>query len=105
MSHRSLINIARALVANPEVLGMHKPSMALREETAENMLSQLRAFVDDKGLEMDPEMLHMRRPRTCIITAARAYATKLADQVFEFEGKEGVRCVKDLNSGSPKHQK
>jgi len=82
-SEQCIIGIARALLSNPELLCIHKPLMAQPEDTAIKVMSQLRAFVDDKGVLLDPEMRHLRRPRTCIMTAAKAKTAEDADTVFK----------------------
>eukprot|EP00746_Dinoflagellata_sp_MGD_P142563 gnl/MRDRNA2_/MRDRNA2_75508_c0_seq1.p1 gnl/MRDRNA2_/MRDRNA2_75508_c0~~gnl/MRDRNA2_/MRDRNA2_75508_c0_seq1.p1 ORF type:complete len:346 (-),score=51.44 gnl/MRDRNA2_/MRDRNA2_75508_c0_seq1:372-1334(-) len=84
-----LLNIARALMCNPEVLIFHKPTLMLNDRLGENTLACLRKFVDHKGLEQDPKQRGMRRPRTCIITAARIAGVLIADKVFEVQ-KDGV---------------
>jgi ABC-type multidrug transport system fused ATPase/permease subunit len=92
-SEQCLIGIARALLANPELLCIHKPLMAQQEEVAAKVMNQLRDFVDQKGVLLDPEMRHVRRPRTCIMTAAKAKTAEDADTVFKVT-HEGVIQLK-----------
>eukprot|EP00746_Dinoflagellata_sp_MGD_P007118 gnl/MRDRNA2_/MRDRNA2_114051_c0_seq1.p1 gnl/MRDRNA2_/MRDRNA2_114051_c0~~gnl/MRDRNA2_/MRDRNA2_114051_c0_seq1.p1 ORF type:complete len:935 (+),score=199.99 gnl/MRDRNA2_/MRDRNA2_114051_c0_seq1:115-2919(+) len=93
LTQRTLLNLARSLIANPEVLCIHKPTLAFDRLTAENTLQQLRCFVDEKGVEQDPTQVHHRRPRTCVITAARAAGVKIADQVYMVDSETGVTLV------------
>merc|ERR1712193_372195 len=94
LSECTLLNIARALMCNPEVLILHKPTLMLNDTLAENIFTCLRKFVDDKGLEQDPALIGSRRPRTCIITAARISGVKIADKVFHVE-PSGVMQVEE----------
>jgi len=81
-SEKCLCGIARAIVANPELLCIHKPLMAQPDETAQKVIAMLRGFVDNKGILLDPNSRHLRRPRTCIFTAAKAKSAAAADSVY-----------------------
>jgi ABC-type bacteriocin/lantibiotic exporter with double-glycine peptidase domain len=89
----SLLSIACGLVANPEVLLIHKPTEALDAVTAACVLKQLRAFVDGKGVVQDAQKEHMRKPRTCIITCSRLMAVDLSDQVFHVSTSQGMTTL------------
>lgn len=93
LTQRVLLNLARALISNPEVLCIHKPTLAFDHITAENTLRQLRRFVSEKGLEQSPAELGLRRPRTCIITAGRAFGVGIADQILHVDSCEGVEEI------------
>lgn len=94
LTQRVLLNIARALIANPEVLCIHRPTRAFDRDTDEfeNTLRMLKMFVTDKGVAQDPKTKHMRRPRTCIMSAGSRAAKmdNVFDAVFEVKGNEGV---------------
>merc|ERR1712100_858174 len=80
-----------ALIANPEVLCIHRPTRAFDADTPEfrNTLNLLRSFVDEKGVAQNPETKNMRRPRTCIMTAGKRVMSRDAthfDAVFEVMG-------------------
>eukprot|EP00746_Dinoflagellata_sp_MGD_P047984 gnl/MRDRNA2_/MRDRNA2_21887_c0_seq1.p1 gnl/MRDRNA2_/MRDRNA2_21887_c0~~gnl/MRDRNA2_/MRDRNA2_21887_c0_seq1.p1 ORF type:complete len:339 (-),score=51.96 gnl/MRDRNA2_/MRDRNA2_21887_c0_seq1:329-1246(-) len=77
-----LVHLARALIANPEVLVVHKPTLAFSDDTAQIVLRCFRRYVDEKGVDEDPSEIHHRRPRTCIFTASRHAGVDIADQVF-----------------------
>merc|ERR1712224_695143 len=88
LTQRALLNLARAFIANYEILMMHKPTLLLGEDLASRMFNILREFVDHKGVEMG-EATVLRRPRTCIISACRIEGITSADLVFQVT-KSGV---------------
>lgn len=97
LTQRVLLNLARALIANPEVLCIHRPTRAFERDMPQfdNTLKMLRCFVDEKGVEQNPKTFTFRRPRTCIITAgARAAGTDSFDAVLEIDGVRGVKEIR-----------
>jgi len=76
-----LLSLARGIIANPHVLVLHLPAMLFDNATANRVLRLLREFVDLKGVEEDPLMFSLRRPRTCIFSAARMHGTGIADHL------------------------
>merc|ERR1712048_807836 len=44
LTQRSLCNLARALIANPEMLCIHKPTMSFDEPTSRTVLQYLRKY-------------------------------------------------------------
>ena len=56
-SDRAMLHITRALIYNPEVLVIHNPTLLLDSQLQQRTLEALRAFVDERGLEMPPESL------------------------------------------------
>merc|ERR1719491_958238 len=95
-TERVLLNLARAFVANPEVMVVHKPTAVFDDRTAENTIRCLREFVTQKGLLMDPKTAHVRRPRTCIMTTTRPKGMTAADRIFRIK-RNGVQEVLDAN--------
>merc|ERR1719424_208252 len=81
-TQRTLVSLARAFIANPELLVIHKPTVVFDESTAANTFKCMRKFVREKGLCMEASGRPMRRPRTCIITTARQKGVAAADHVF-----------------------
>lgn len=81
-TQRTLVSLARALIANPEILVIHKPTVVLDDATTQNTFKCLRKFVREKGVCMDRAMYASRRPRTCVITTARPTGVAAADHVF-----------------------
>merc|ERR1712159_955825 len=82
LTERMLLHIARGLVANPEVLVIHKPTLVFDDIHAKRVFGALRSHVDEKGLEQDPSQWVNRRPRTCFCTFSRPLGVSIADRVF-----------------------
>ena len=80
---RARINLARALITNPEVLVVHKPALFFDDGDAKLVLDLLREHVDERGLELPKEGKRHRRPRTVFFTCAKIVGVTLADKVFE----------------------
>lgn len=90
-TQKHLLSLARALIANPHILVIHHPTLGLDNHVADQALSQLRHFVDNKGLEQDPTKMNARRPRTCVFSTSRKDGLAIADQVIcVYENKAGV---------------
>eukprot|EP00746_Dinoflagellata_sp_MGD_P079517 gnl/MRDRNA2_/MRDRNA2_31803_c0_seq1.p1 gnl/MRDRNA2_/MRDRNA2_31803_c0~~gnl/MRDRNA2_/MRDRNA2_31803_c0_seq1.p1 ORF type:complete len:882 (+),score=131.99 gnl/MRDRNA2_/MRDRNA2_31803_c0_seq1:194-2839(+) len=94
-TQKLLLSVARALVANPEVLVMHSPAVHLDRTNAEKVFTLLREFVDKKGLEQDPRGWRQRRPRTCVITSNRIDGVQLADHILLCQNKVVKEIRKD----------
>jgi len=94
----SLLHTARALVANPEILCIHKPTLYLNAGLGDNMYRVLKLFVEERGLgqSKDPHDFHRRRPRTCILTTRKAsgVSAEMADSVYDVSKAYGMRLVK-----------
>jgi ABC-type bacteriocin/lantibiotic exporter with double-glycine peptidase domain len=80
-SDRQILNIARGLVANPEVLCIHKPCMGLGPNTIPIVLGALKTYVDQRGMHQDVQRYWFRRPRTCIVTFSSEADMEHADEV------------------------
>eukprot|EP00746_Dinoflagellata_sp_MGD_P121938 gnl/MRDRNA2_/MRDRNA2_56967_c0_seq1.p1 gnl/MRDRNA2_/MRDRNA2_56967_c0~~gnl/MRDRNA2_/MRDRNA2_56967_c0_seq1.p1 ORF type:complete len:1042 (+),score=122.69 gnl/MRDRNA2_/MRDRNA2_56967_c0_seq1:93-3128(+) len=91
LTERYLLVQARALIANPEVLVLHKPTLACEERLALNTFSMLREFCQQRGLEMDRAMLAHRRPRTCICSTIAKEGIALSDHVLNVQKSGTVR--------------
>jgi ABC-type lipoprotein export system ATPase subunit len=81
MTQKALLHLARALIANPNVLVVHKPTMVFNEVAAGVIMSALRSFVEDRGLEVQGESMN-RRMRTCILTSKDKHACTMADRIL-----------------------
>jgi ABC-type multidrug transport system fused ATPase/permease subunit len=79
-SDRALLHFTRAFIYNPEVLVIHSPTLQLDGQLQKPLLESLRAFVDERGLEMPPESRHKRRPRTVIFSTNSLHGLNYADQ-------------------------
>merc|ERR1711976_611200 len=53
-TQKYLLSLARALIANPEILCIHKPTLVFNEDTSGKVLRMLKKFVRGKGIEQDP---------------------------------------------------
>merc|ERR1712087_853855 len=83
VSQQHILGIVRALVANPQVICIHKPTEKHSEEQGKKVLSVLKLFVQASGLEQDQNVSSRRkpRPRTCIMTNVNLFANEYADDV------------------------
>jgi len=96
LTERVQLNLARALIANPEILILEKPTLAFDTKQATEVLENLRRFVDRRGLDFSDAGLAqrlMRRPRTCIFTASRLHGCTVADEIYEVT----QTCVKRIS--------
>lgn len=90
MTEKSLVRIARALISNPEVLCIHKPTIGFDHALASNIMKKIFKFVKEKGLHQDENASKLRRCRTCIFTASRkAPDLNFAHKVLHVKKKEG----------------
>merc|ERR1712050_507010 len=62
------IHLARALVMNPEVLVLHRPTLNYDHGTALKIMMFIRKNVDNRGFKVPEETRGRRRPRTCFYT-------------------------------------
>lgn len=86
-----LLSIARALVANYEVICLHTPTNGLSPEATKNIMCMLKEFVDQRGVEQGHVPFRFRRPRTCIITSSKEAGLKVCDKVFSVSKENGIR--------------
>jgi ABC-type polar amino acid transport system ATPase subunit len=83
-SQLHLLSIVRALVANPQVICIHKPTEKYSEEQGKQVLGVLKLFVEGAGLEQDQSTISKKkpRPRTCIMTNVKLFANDYADDII-----------------------
>eukprot|EP00930_Biecheleria_cincta_P042802 TRINITY_DN29452_c0_g1_i1.p1 TRINITY_DN29452_c0_g1~~TRINITY_DN29452_c0_g1_i1.p1 ORF type:complete len:510 (-),score=73.91 TRINITY_DN29452_c0_g1_i1:31-1560(-) len=74
----ALLHIARALIAGPELLYIHKPTLYLNPEMTDMVTGVLREFVDHRGIDENPAEFYLRRPRTCIVSASMTKYASMA---------------------------
>jgi len=86
--------LARALISNPEVFCVHKPTLPSDDKKSKEIIAILRKYVDDRGLEQDPETRHLRRPRTCVMTSAKMLGVRASDVVYKVSSKEGIQKLR-----------
>lgn len=94
-SRKMKLHIARALIANPEVMILQRVLEGFNEHAASEMIEVLRLHVNEKGLCMPVEDRASRRPRTVfVITESNAQAMK-ADIILQVDNKNVVEIAAD----------
>lgn len=94
-TQRRLFTLARAMVANPELVCLHKPTMAFDSDTSRAVLEMLQNFVRNKGIGQNAQTRHLRRPRTCMMTTSKVTDLPYADDVYFMTHDRGIRRVLD----------
>eukprot|EP00440_Ansanella_granifera_P030433 gb/GFBE01033063.1/.p1 GENE.gb/GFBE01033063.1/~~gb/GFBE01033063.1/.p1 ORF type:complete len:299 (+),score=50.27 gb/GFBE01033063.1/:1-897(+) len=82
-----LVSIARALIANVEFLVLDRPLELLTAHDSSTVLSLLQEFVSQRGLQQDPDTLHLRRPRTCLICSNNPLCHAICHRTYELTEK------------------
>lgn len=88
-----LLSIVRALVANPEVMCLHKLALTYDDQTSDKVWKTLREFVECRGLGEDPSSWHLRHPRTCIVSGrvSDMMCHPYADQIIKLDRSSMTR--------------
>jgi len=83
-----LFHLARALIANPEVLVLEKPFVHFGETDDEVVLKKaLREHVENRGMGLPPlQGSHVRRPRTMFYSMIESRHLEFADHIWSMEG-------------------
>eukprot|EP00747_Dinoflagellata_sp_TGD_P063307 gnl/TRDRNA2_/TRDRNA2_153391_c1_seq3.p1 gnl/TRDRNA2_/TRDRNA2_153391_c1~~gnl/TRDRNA2_/TRDRNA2_153391_c1_seq3.p1 ORF type:complete len:230 (-),score=37.03 gnl/TRDRNA2_/TRDRNA2_153391_c1_seq3:68-718(-) len=89
-TQKALCMLARALIANPELLVAHKPTLCFDETRTRKVLRVLKEFVRSKGVAQDTSTRHHRRPRTCVFTTSKLLGVELADKAFQVDDESGM---------------
>lgn len=86
-----LLSIARALIANYELLVIHRPCSGLSDAVKSKVMTLLREFVVERGLGLDPSTWHQRTPRTCIMSTVRwGGVARHCDAIFFVDPIRGI---------------
>lgn len=88
------LNMIRALVANPHLLCVHKPTLVYDEDISKIVISLLREFVRGRGVYQDERLIEQRRPRTCVFTSSKQIATDAADVIYRVHSSRVERLQK-----------
>jgi len=88
VKERHTLNLARALIANPYLLCIHKPTMAYGAKNSDTVMGILRDFVKHRGVEQGSAPVETRRPRTVIYTSFRKSSTEHADKIYKISQNE-----------------
>jgi ABC-type ATPase involved in cell division len=75
---KAVIHLARAFIANPEVLVLSRPRQLFSQRSASEIVGTMRDHIIERGLE-SPESRDTRRPRTIIYTGYRGLSVEEAD--------------------------
>lgn len=91
-----LLSLARAFVADPEVLCIDFPLDALGRYLADEAWRAIRDFVAQRGLERDPVLapMELRRPKTCFVKGGDE-----AEGGDDTTWSQRAGCVLDLSGG------
>eukprot|EP00928_Gymnodinium_smaydae_P011913 TRINITY_DN14356_c0_g1_i2.p1 TRINITY_DN14356_c0_g1~~TRINITY_DN14356_c0_g1_i2.p1 ORF type:complete len:873 (-),score=191.78 TRINITY_DN14356_c0_g1_i2:103-2721(-) len=89
MSHSDFarLNLVRALIMNPELLVMQKPTIVFDESEQEAIIALIRRHVDERGIALGPGDRRHRRPRTVFYTASSRLGTDKCDGVYHVSRK------------------
>eukprot|EP00930_Biecheleria_cincta_P087140 TRINITY_DN76394_c0_g1_i1.p1 TRINITY_DN76394_c0_g1~~TRINITY_DN76394_c0_g1_i1.p1 ORF type:complete len:899 (-),score=115.15 TRINITY_DN76394_c0_g1_i1:56-2752(-) len=82
VSERQKISLARAFIANPEVLILHRPFQVFDERSTEALADMLAEFVTGKGILQDSGGFRSRRPRTCIFSSATGKGLHCCTKIY-----------------------
>jgi len=88
-AQRKLLNIARALVFNAEIICFHNPLAKLDMELGPLVMQVIREHIQAKGLALDGDAAH-RRPRTIFLTSSHPTAIMKADLVYNVSPSNGI---------------
>jgi len=98
LTDRYLLNLVRALVFDPDVLVVHKPTMPFDERLSKHVLDVMKGWVTERGIHFDPEQKMLRRPTTLITSSAKIFGDKnLADKILRVSSACGIEEVKSNN--------
>lgn len=78
----SILNLARAFAANPEVLVMERPTMYFEESLKKNVYQVMTEYVKHRGAALDPSTADRRRPRTLIYSATSREEAQMAQTIL-----------------------
>eukprot|EP00747_Dinoflagellata_sp_TGD_P011552 gnl/TRDRNA2_/TRDRNA2_120855_c3_seq1.p1 gnl/TRDRNA2_/TRDRNA2_120855_c3~~gnl/TRDRNA2_/TRDRNA2_120855_c3_seq1.p1 ORF type:complete len:260 (-),score=34.78 gnl/TRDRNA2_/TRDRNA2_120855_c3_seq1:67-846(-) len=91
-TQRSQLCLARALVANPEMLVLHKPTEGFDEISSHFILHLLDDFKRNKGVGFEEDKFEFRRPRTVVMSSSKmvGVALTVTDKFFHVSKDEGI---------------
>jgi ATPase subunit of ABC transporter with duplicated ATPase domains len=86
-SESAKIHLVRALLMNPEILILARPlSHFDNADQKGRILRILRDMVELRGIGLDPQTVHRRRPRTVFLIPESDEEAQFADMVLEIDG-------------------
>jgi len=84
-SRRAKLHVARALIANPEVLVLQRALQAFDESVASDLIDILRKHVQEKGLCLPEEGRGSRRPRNVFFCTESVAQAAKADTIWQVQ--------------------
>lgn len=96
-SEKSKIQLARALVANPEVLVLQRPFIHYNDNAGRNVMKALKRHVKDRGLAEIEQTWSRRRPRTCFFTPSLKEQAAQADVVWVLQKDAEKQSCKEVD--------
>jgi len=93
ISERQKLSLARAVIANPDLLIMHRPMFLFDDRTADEVAAVFKQFVQERGIMQDPSRFHSRRPRTCVFSSSSRQGLAASHKIYEVS-LQGVREMK-----------
>jgi len=96
------VHLARALIANPEVMVIDRTLQGLDDEEAKKLLAIIFKHVEEKGLCLPEKGRAARRPRTVVFSTEDPAHAALADTILEVHAKDHSVSQKRLRSSSQK---
>jgi ABC-type transport system involved in cytochrome bd biosynthesis fused ATPase/permease subunit len=82
-SHKMKLHLARALIANPEVMILERTMQGFNEEVANDVLDMLQKHVEERGLALPHEGRASRRPRSVFFTTDSTAQAMKADTILQ----------------------
>jgi len=95
-TERSKMCLARALIANPEVLILHKPFLNYELEAKDLVKAAIVEHKQNRGISMPQDKVSQRRPRTCFYSVVDPRDADLADVVWQIDSS--ARSVSEVRS-------
>lgn len=86
-SRKIKLHLARAFIANPEVMVLHHSLQGLQEDAALEILGFVREHVKNRGLGLPASTAACRRPRTVFFSTNSRAQTLKADRILEFNSQ------------------
>lgn len=90
LSQMVRLHVARALIANAEVLIIQRTLGGLNEDGAKSMLDAIRQHVNEKGLFLPAETKWARRPRTVFFSTESAEQAAKADTILQLDPQNKI---------------
>jgi len=91
-SEKAKVNLARALIMNPEVLVLQRPLANFNETTGSIMFDVIREHIANRGYALPESTCKERRPRTVFMSPVSAKELRGVDFIWEVDQGKGMKC-------------